>query len=53
MTARLTRDLIAEGLLQRPGELATRQVARQLHAAITSSRTKCSRMAEGTSGPSK
>lgn len=57
--ARLTdlREVTHEGpdsrLLQCPGELATRWVAWQLDAAITSSRTKCSRMAAETSGPWK
>jgi len=53
VAASLPRDLIAKRLLKCPSEFATSQVARQLHAAITSSRTKCSRMAEGASGPSK
>lgn len=37
MAAGLPRDLVAEDP-QRPGEFAAREIPRQLHAAITSSR---------------
>jgi hypothetical protein len=46
VAASLTGDPISD-LLQRPCEIGARQVARQLHAEITSSRAKCRRITLG------
>jgi hypothetical protein len=50
--SRLTSDPIAEAT-ERPGEIRARQIARQLRAAMTSSRTKCSGITFGASPSSK
>ncbi len=48
VAASLARDLIAIPL-QPPGQITTRKISWYPHAAITSSRTKWSRMSFGTS----
>lgn len=52
VAARLSGDLIAEDA-QTPGKICSRDVAREPHTAMTSSRTKWSRMRRGRSCSSK